>query len=60
MMLRALFIDLSGVLYEGRAVIAGAVEAINKVRASRLQLRFVTNTSRRTRSQLLIDLKLLH
>jgi len=58
-MLRALFIDLSGVLYEGRTVIAGAVEAIDKVRASRLKLRFVTNTSRRTRSQLLIDLKKL-
>ncbi|HEY7866013.1 MAG TPA: TIGR01458 family HAD-type hydrolase [Psychromonas sp.] len=56
-MLKALFIDLSGVLYEGNKVIPGAVAAIEKARASQLQLRFVTNTSRKTRDQLLNDLK---
>lgn len=56
-MLKALFIDLSGVLYEGSKVISGAVAAIKKARASQLQLRFVTNTSRKTRAQLLSDLK---
>ncbi|ABM03417.1 HAD-superfamily subfamily IIA hydrolase like protein [Psychromonas ingrahamii 37] len=56
-MLKALFIDLSGVLYEGHNVIPGAVAAIKKARASQLQLRFVTNTSRRTRTQLLTDLQ---
>lgn len=58
-MLKALFIDLSGVLYEGSKVINGAVAAIAKARASQLQLRFVTNTSRKTRAQLLNDLKQL-
>jgi ribonucleotide monophosphatase NagD (HAD superfamily) len=56
-MLKALFIDLSGVLYEGKKVISGAVAAIEKARASQLKLRFVTNTSRKTRAQLLNDLK---
>jgi len=58
-MLKALFIDLSGVLYEGDKVISGAVAAIEKARASQLKLRFVTNTSRKTRAQLLNDLKIL-
>ncbi|WP_372882267.1 TIGR01458 family HAD-type hydrolase [Psychromonas sp.] len=56
-MLKALFIDLSGVLYEGHKVIPGAVAAIKKARDHQLVLRFVTNTSRRTRTQLLTDLK---
>lgn len=56
-MLKALFIDLSGVLYTGKQAIPGAVAAIAKARASQLQLRFVTNTSRRTRAQILIDLR---
>lgn len=56
-MLKALFIDLSGVLYNGKQVIPGALAAIAKARASHLQLRFVTNTARRTRAQLLTDLK---
>lgn len=55
-MLKALFIDLSGVLYIGTQAIPGAVAAVKKARASQLQLRFVTNTSRKTRAQLLIDL----
>lgn len=58
-MLKALFIDLSGVLYTGYQVIPGAVDAIAKARAGNLQLRFVTNTARRTSQQLLTDLKKL-
>jgi ribonucleotide monophosphatase NagD (HAD superfamily) len=57
MMFSALFIDLSGVLYTGKQAIPGAVTAIAKARASQLTLRFITNTSRRTRAQILIDLK---
>jgi len=56
-MLKALFIDLSGVLYTGKQAIPGALAAIAKARASRLQLRFITNTARRTRAQLLTDLE---
>ena len=58
-MIKALFIDLSGVLYEGDKVIPGAVAAIGKAKASQLQLHFVTNTARKTRAQLLNDLKRL-
>jgi HAD superfamily hydrolase (TIGR01458 family) len=37
--------DLDGVLYTGSKVIEGAIEAVERIRASRLQCRFVTNTS---------------
>ena len=46
---RALFLDLSGVLYEGDTVVPGALEAC--ARASGLALRFLTNTSRKTAVQ---------
>ena len=52
-MLKAIFFDLSGVLYMGRSAISGAVEAIERVQASTLRARFVTNTSRLTRATLL-------
>lgn len=37
--------DLDGVLYTGSKVIEGAIEAVERIRESRLQCRFVTNTS---------------
>lgn len=55
-MIKALLIDLSGVLYVGNDVVPGAVEAIARVQKSDLALRFVTNTSRKTSSQILADL----
>lgn len=55
-MLAGLFIDLSGVIYEGSRVIPGAIDAIARARQSGLTLRFLTNTSRRSRQQLLDDL----
>ena len=55
-MFKALFIDLSGVLYDGRQVISGAVEAIQCAREHQLVLRFVTNTSRKPRDHLLRNL----
>lgn len=55
-MFKALLIDLSGVLYEGDKAVPGAVEAIGKARSHGLQLRFITNTSRRPWQQLLQDL----
>ncbi len=58
-MIRALFFDLSGVLYLGDRVIDGAVEAIRRVQDSSLQIRFVTNTSRLTRRALLQNLTAL-
>lgn len=37
--------DLDGVLYTGSKVIEGAITAVQRILASRLQCRFVTNTS---------------
>lgn len=54
-MLKGVFLDLSGVLYEGPEPLPGAVDAVARLQASGLVLRFVTNTSRRGRQQLLAD-----
>ena len=51
---KALFFDLSGVLYEGNRVIDGAAETITKAREKDLVLRFVTNTATKN-SQTIID-----
>jgi len=58
-MYKALFFDLSGVLYDGQQAIPGAVDAIARAQASDLEIRFVTNTSRKTRSQIYRDLTTL-
>ena len=55
-MIKGLFLDLSGVLYDGSRPLPGAVEAVSRLQASPLVLRFVTNTSRKNRQQLLADL----
>ena len=55
-MIKAIFFDLSGVLYEGRHVIDGAVQAIRRAQDSDLAIRFVTNTSRMTRQAILVEL----
>ncbi|ELR66510.1 HAD-superfamily subfamily IIA hydrolase, hypothetical 2 [Photobacterium marinum] len=58
-MYKAIFFDISGVLYDGKQSIPGAVEAIAAVRDSGLDFRFVTNTSRRTCAQIYQDLTLM-
>lgn len=57
--IRGAIIDLSGVLYVGDSVVAGAVEALLELRRRRIPVRFVTNTSRRPRIRLLADLSAL-
>jgi HAD superfamily hydrolase (TIGR01458 family) len=47
---RAALIDLDGVLYVEDEPIAGAREAVERLRAAGLALRFVTNTTARSRS----------
>ena len=54
---RALLLDLSGVLYDGSRVIPGAIDAVARVRAAGIPIRFLTNTSRQTRSALLAQLR---
>lgn len=55
--MKAVFFDLSGVLYEGPNVIPGAVKTINHLLQGNLILRFITNTARKTKRQILADLK---
>ena len=55
-MLKGIFLDLSGVLYEGSRPLPGAVEAVDRLANADLTLRFVTNTSRKNHQQLLDDL----
>ncbi len=43
--IRGILFDLDGVLYVGPKVIAGAMEAVDQIRASGISCRFVTNTS---------------
>ncbi|KAM8924858.1 phospholysine phosphohistidine inorganic pyrophosphate phosphatase [Pelodytes ibericus] len=52
---RAVLLDVSGVLYDsggaaGGTVIPGSIEAVNRIRQSGLKLRFCTNESQATRS----------
>lgn len=49
----ALLIDLDGVLYVEDEPIAGAVQAVQRLRAGGLALRFVTNTTARSRASTL-------
>lgn len=42
---KGILFDLDGVLYTGANPIAGAIDAINSIRASGMPCRFVTNTS---------------
>lgn len=52
-MIRAVLIDLSGTLHIGHRALPGAVEAVRRLRQAGLQVRCVSNTSSRSRRQLL-------
>ena len=56
-MLEALLLDLSGVLYDGDTVVPGALQAVQRAQGSGLVVRFITNTSQKTRSSLLLHLR---
>lgn len=58
-MFEALLLDLSGVLYDGSSVIPGAREAVRRAQDSALDVRFITNTSQKTRTRLLDHLEAL-
>jgi len=53
---KAVFLDISGVLYNGTQVIEGAIDAIDRLQSSSLAVRFVTNTSRKTKAQIVKEL----
>ena len=52
----AVLIDLDGVLYVEEEPVEGAVAAVGRLRAARLALRFVTNTTAHARDQTLSKL----
>ncbi|MEM6915345.1 MAG: TIGR01458 family HAD-type hydrolase [Verrucomicrobiota bacterium] len=50
---KAVFFDLSGVLYEGSRVVSGAREAVATARDHGLAIRFLTNTATKAREDVL-------
>ncbi|ASY65412.1 HAD-superfamily subfamily IIA hydrolase, hypothetical 2 (plasmid) [Sinorhizobium sojae CCBAU 05684] len=52
-MINAVLLDLAGVVYDGNRAISGAAEAVSRLRASGLPLRFVSNTTRSTKHAVL-------
>lgn len=52
-MIKGVLLDLAGVVYDGDRPVPGALDAIEALRAARLHLRFVSNTTRSTRQTML-------
>ncbi len=50
MQIEGLLVDLDGTLYVGEEPVEGAKEALNRLRTAGMEIRFVTNTTRRPRS----------
>ncbi|MEJ2382597.1 MAG: TIGR01458 family HAD-type hydrolase [Gammaproteobacteria bacterium] len=55
-MIRALLLDLSGVLYVGRQSLPGAGDAVARLEAAGMPVRYVTNTTRTPRHTILRQL----
>lgn len=55
-MIRALLLDLSGVLYVGRQALPGARDAVTRLEAAGMPVRYVTNTTRTPRNTILQQL----
>jgi HAD superfamily hydrolase (TIGR01458 family) len=54
--IRGVLLDLDGVVYVGRTVLPGSLEAISLIRAAQLPLKFITNTTRRPLRRIVSDL----
>ena len=55
-MIRAVLLDLLGVVYDGDTQIAGAASAVERLRRAGLPLRFVSNTTRAPRGAIIAQL----
>lgn len=55
-MARGVLLDLSGVLYDGDTVLPGAVAAVLRLREAGLPVRFLTNTTRKPKRQIVAQL----
>ena len=53
---RGILLDLDGVVYVGGSALPGSLEAISRIRAATLPLKFITNTTRRPRRRIVHDL----
>ncbi|RWM25860.1 MAG: TIGR01458 family HAD-type hydrolase [Mesorhizobium sp.] len=58
-MIRAVLLDLAGVVYDGDTPIPGAVAAVERLRKAGLPLRFVSNTTRSPRHRIIAQLAAL-
>lgn len=56
-MYKSVLCDLSGVVYQGQTLLPGAGSALNKLRSKGLALRFITNTTRKTKSDIVANLR---
>ncbi|MGD8497173.1 MAG: TIGR01458 family HAD-type hydrolase [Gemmatimonadales bacterium] len=54
--IEGLLIDLDGTVYEGRSLVPGAAAAIRRLRAGGFPLLFTTNTSRKSRADIIASL----
>ena len=54
--MNTILFDISGVLLDGKVAIPGAIDAVNRATDADFNVRLVTNTSRRTRHQIWLDL----
>lgn len=55
-MVGGILIDLDGVVYVGNHALPGSLEAIDRIRQSRIPFKFITNTTRRSRRRIVWDL----
>jgi ribonucleotide monophosphatase NagD (HAD superfamily) len=51
-----MLLDLDGVVYVGRTVLPGSLDAIARIRAAKIPLKFITNTTRRSLRRIVGDL----
>ena len=56
-MFKAVLVDLSGTLHVGDQVIPGAIEACRRLQESQVTVRFLTNTSKTSSKNLLLQLR---
>ncbi len=55
-MISAVLLDLAGVIYDGESAVPGAAEAVARLRAAGIPIRFVSNTTRSSKLAILARL----
>jgi HAD superfamily hydrolase (TIGR01458 family) len=53
---KGILLDLDGVVYVGASALPGSLDAISRIRAAGIPLKFITNTTRRPRRRIVADL----